>query len=219
MEELQSTEILEKEMLEDARKKAARILKSAQDTINTQNAAWDKKTKDAACDIDQKYNEQIDIETKNIMSRLPIDKQRSKIEKTESLLRDALESWYTGLDRNKKLKLLSDEFIKRFLYCRDQINENSELKIESDGLDQNEAQALIKIINAAIPDSTFNISNSTFNQTEDLTSHSYPSITLDTDSLRIISSIEKTIDHILREKREELINKLIDKSIDTLRTE
>ena len=56
MEELQSTEILEREILEDARKKAMRILKTADDTIRAKTAEWEKKTADAVAELEKKNN-------------------------------------------------------------------------------------------------------------------------------------------------------------------
>ena len=43
MEELQSTEALDREILEDARKKAFKILKSADESAASAKAAWDRK--------------------------------------------------------------------------------------------------------------------------------------------------------------------------------
>jgi len=207
MEELQSTEVLEREMLDDARKKAARILQTAQQTIKTQDEHWEKKTKDAIYELEKKYNEQIENETKNIMAHLPVDKYRIKIEKIESLLKDAVESWYLSLEREKIIKLLYDELVKRYFYCKDQINENEEIQIETGGLDQNEVETILKLLNETLqPKNNFTLLTP---HPSPLTQHSvYPSIILESGGLRIISSIEKTIDFILHEKREELIEAL-----------
>ena len=43
MEELRSTEVLDREILEDARKKAQKILKTAEDAHAAQAQDWDKK--------------------------------------------------------------------------------------------------------------------------------------------------------------------------------
>jgi hypothetical protein len=43
MEELQSTEALDREILEDARKKAFKILKTAGETEAASQTAWDRK--------------------------------------------------------------------------------------------------------------------------------------------------------------------------------
>ena len=66
MEELQSTELLDREILEDARKKAMRILKTCEETIKTQNTGWEKKKLDAAGALEKKHNEQKEQAVKNI---------------------------------------------------------------------------------------------------------------------------------------------------------
>jgi hypothetical protein len=45
MEELQSTEALDREILEDARKKAFKILKGADETLASSKTAWEKSSR------------------------------------------------------------------------------------------------------------------------------------------------------------------------------
>ncbi|MCL2266691.1 MAG: hypothetical protein FWC17_02850, partial [Treponema sp.] len=119
----------------------------------------------------------------------------------------AVESWRLNLDRRKLLNLLCDELVKRYLYCKDQIDENDEVKIETEGLDHNDIETILKILNTVCqPKNNFTI------PAFDSSSHDphsiHPSITLETGSLRIISSAEKSVDYFLHEKREELIEAL-----------
>ncbi|MCL2214217.1 MAG: hypothetical protein FWC06_03295 [Treponema sp.] len=198
MEELQSTEILDREILDDARKKALRLLKEAEDTINTQNVQWEKEITHEIEKIEKKYKDQKESEIKSIMSRLPVDKQRAKIEKIESMLKTAVDAWYNSQSREQILELLSKELTMRLNYCKDQFKENDNFSIEAAGLDQKEIDVIIKLINKNY---SFSISKSILT-----TAHSsFPSITVIADDVRIIASIEKTIDYILHEKREELI--------------
>jgi len=197
MEELQSTEILDREILEDARKKALRLLKEAEDTINAQNAQWENKITEEIIEIEKKYERQKESEIKSIMARLPVDKQRAKIEKIESMLKTALDAWYNSQSREQILELLSKELTVRLNYCKDQFKENDIFYVEAAGLDQKEIDVIIKSINKNYP---FPISQSAL-----VTGYSsFPSITVIADDIRIIASIEKTIDFILHEKREEL---------------
>ena len=55
MEELQSTEVLDREILEDARKKALRILKSSEDTVKTHDQEWENKIAENINQIKNKY--------------------------------------------------------------------------------------------------------------------------------------------------------------------
>ena len=57
MEELQSTEVLDREILEDARRKAFRILKTADDTVKSNTAGWEKKTAAALKDLNTRHEE------------------------------------------------------------------------------------------------------------------------------------------------------------------
>ena len=200
MEELQTTEILEHEILEDARKKAARILKTADDSINAKTAEWDKKTAQTIDEINKKFNEQNELTTEKIMARLPVDKLRIKIEKIENLLRVAEDDWYKSLSREKIIDLLSKEFSIRFALCRDTIKD-AKKNIYFSYIDHKEAEIITK--NAGL--------------TSDIEWYSvvkgnYPSITLEAKNIRIIASIQTIIDSLLLEKREELTEALVGRS-------
>ncbi|MCL2264456.1 MAG: hypothetical protein FWC22_00305 [Treponema sp.] len=203
MEELQSTEILDREILDDARKKALRILKQADDTIKAQNAEWEKKTADCIYNLDNKYSEQEKTESDNVMARLPIDKLRLKIEKIENLLVAAEDSWYESLDRNYILKLLSIELGKRLEFVRKQEKGGSdhgggkELKAFIYMLKRNEAEALLKQFNLSCEiEAIHSVSR-------------YPLITIETSDLMITVSIQRIIDYFLHVKRTELVEALV----------
>ena len=122
MEELQSTEVLDREILEDARKKAARILKSCEDTILTQDEKWSDKLYETVCELDAQYLKNKKHETEIIMARLPVDKLREKMNKLENLLAAAVSGWYRSLSREKILAILSRELEKRTAVCKDYID-------------------------------------------------------------------------------------------------
>jgi len=197
MEELQSTEILDREILEDARKKVVRILKSAEDTINAQNAEWEKKTVSSIDELDKKYKEQREISAAKIMSRLPIDKHRVKIEKIESLLFSAVETWYKNLSRQKTLDLLAEELAKRLALCED-FYKAAKIDARINGINRKEAETVFQKIKIKC------VIN------EDTIASRYPSITLDTGETRIIAGIENIVNFLLQEKRAELVEALID---------
>ena len=134
MEELQSTEVLDREILEDARKKALRTLKSCEDTIIEQDANWNKKLYDAICEIDAQYDKQKKYEINSIMARLPVDKLREKMNKLINLLNEAVDNWYKDLSREEILNLLSREFAKRTSLCKDKINNTDKTIIDKDSI-------------------------------------------------------------------------------------
>jgi len=200
MEELQSTEILEREILEDARKKALRILKSADDTIRVRTSEWEKKTSQKIDELEENYSKQKEAAKEKVMARLPVDKLRCKVEKIENLLLSAVETWYSGLNRRRILELLADDFSKRFALC-EEILTAAKRNVYCSGIDRKEAETFLKNINA-----NFTINNDNESQAA---SH-YPYIVVETENVRIISSIQRIINFYLQEKRAELIEALTD---------
>ncbi|WP_461248314.1 ATPase, partial [Treponema sp. R6D11] len=141
MEELQSTEILDREILEDARKKAVRILKTADETVTAQTAEWEKKTLTNIDELDKKYEEQREISASKIMARLPIDKHRVKIEKIEALLSQAVETWFKNLSRQKILDILAEELKKRLALCED-FSKAAKINAGINGISRSEAETV-----------------------------------------------------------------------------
>jgi hypothetical protein len=117
MEELQSTEALDREILEDARRKAFRILKAADDTVKTGALAWEDKISRAAEDLRRRFEERCKKTSEEIMARFPLDKSRAESEKIESLLRTAMDTWYAAQSREKILGLLERELRRRLEDC------------------------------------------------------------------------------------------------------
>jgi len=197
MEELQSTEILDREILEDARKKVVRILKSAEETISAQDAEWEKKTISSIDELDKKYKEQREISETKIMARLPIDKHRVKIEKIESLLNSSVETWFKNLSRQRILDLLTEELTKRLALC-DDFYKADKADARINGITRGEAETVFQKIKIKC------VIN------EDTIAGRYPSITLDNGEIRIIAGIGNIVDFLLQEKRAELVEALID---------
>ena len=196
MEELQSTEILDREILEDARKKALRVLKTADDTVRSQTAEWEKKTAASLDEFEKKHAEQCGLAAAEIMARLPTDKRRAKAEKIENLLRSAVESWYTGLSRRRILEMLKEELVKRAVQVEEFTAAGRRRALVS-GLERTEAEAILKSVNGTC-------------FIEELPSvHGYPEIVVETGNVRVTASIQKTVDYLLQEKRAELIEALL----------
>ena len=197
MEELQSTEILDREILEDARKKALRILKTAEDTINTQTSKWENKAIESINELEKKYNELRVLAVEKVMSKLPIDKHRAKIEKIENLLQNAVESWYKDLSRERILQLLTGELAKRIVIIKDQVTINNNQLAKTNGLSRKEAEIILKKINFKC------------DIEENSRNGSYPSITLYSGDVCITASMQEIIDSLLQEKRAELVEALV----------
>jgi hypothetical protein len=196
MEELQSTEILDREILEDARKKAHQILKAAEATVKAKTEEWEKKLKADLAELEKKYARQAVLSTDEIMTRLPMDRRRIKARRIEELLHSAVETWYAGLSRDRVLDLLKKEITKR-LATGDAIADKIQVRIHK--IEQKEAEAILKEV---LPGRPFVI--------EKIHSAAeYPEIILDTKEIRIYASLNKMIDFFLGEKREELVEALL----------
>jgi vacuolar-type H+-ATPase subunit H len=203
MEELQSTEILEREILEDARKKALRILKTAEDAARAQKAEWDKKTDESIGELVKKYDKQKELAGERVMARLPIDKLRIRVGKIENLLQSAVETWYQGLSRRQIIELLRKELLKRVALCEELSSSSQKAACAYySGLDRNEAEEALNIKGG-----------NNFVMEEVSSSGRYPSITLETERTRIIASIQEMVDALLHEKRAELIEALIGRGL------
>lgn len=113
MEELQSTDVLDKEILEDARKKARRILNTAEETITASAAAWEKRMEKDLRTLKKSFAVRTEKIREEIMARLPLDKRRAYSEKAEALLLSAMRNYLGALSREKILALLEKE-IKRY---------------------------------------------------------------------------------------------------------
>jgi len=209
MEELQSTDILDREILEDARKKALRILKAADDAARAQTAQWEKKTAAALDELGKKHAEQCRLAEADIMARLPTDKRRAKAEKIENLLRGAVEAWYSKLSRAEVLAMLKSELEKRVAQLeefsttagqgRASGQNRASVLVRISGLDRSEAEAVLRSVSGS-------------RVIEELPSvHGFPEIVLETGNVRVTSSIQKTVDYLLQERRAELIEALLGK--------
>ena len=204
MEELKSTENLEREILEDARKKAHRILKTADETIKNKSAEWEKKTAAALEELNKKFAEQGRFASDEVMAVLPIEKRRAKAEKVESLLRSAVEAWYAGLSRERVLGFLKKELIKRLAVCAGLSGGaglpggNGQCRAVISGLTKAEAESVLKKV-FSVPCQIEEIQSAT----------AYPEFILENNDVRIYASVWKTVDFFLREKRAELVEALL----------
>jgi integrase len=200
MEELQSTEILDREILEDARKKAYRILKTADETVKANAELWEQKTRETLDELNRKYAERRSLSAAEIMARLPLDKRRVKTEKIESLIRAAVETWYAGLGRERALALLKNEIAKRIAACDEFSAAGEAPRALIRGLERAEAEALLR---AVLPGRSCGIE-------EMPAAGAYPEILLENSAARITASIYKTVDFFLHENRAELASALLE---------
>jgi vacuolar-type H+-ATPase subunit E/Vma4 len=198
MEELQSTDKLVQEIQEDARKKAHRILKTAEETIQTKSTEWEEKLRAAMDDLAKKYVQQDTFARDEIMARLPMDKRRIKAKKIEELLNAAVEAWYAGLSRERVLELLKKELEKR-LAVNNAFTFTGETRARIHKIDRKEAETVLR---SALSGKLCAI--------EEVHSVSpYPEIILETQEVRIYASIGNIVEFFLDKNRAELVDALL----------
>lgn len=204
MEELQSTEILDREILEDARKKAHRILKTADDTIKTKAAEWERKTAATLGELGEKYAQSCRRAQEEILAVLPLEKRRARAKHTEELLNSAVQSWYDGLNRRRVLDFIQYELVKRVSVCESLHSANGntgKLRVLIHNLNPDEAHAILK---TAMPGILYDIE--VIHSAE-----KYPELILETKEARIYASVGRAVEYIMSEKRTELVEILLGK--------
>lgn len=112
MEELRSTDILDKEITADARKKAERVLeraeaegKAALDGVAARIAAV-KKEKSAECQA------RIDAFQKNMDASLPLEKERFRVSFVESAIAQGLNEYFKSLPKERRLEMAAARWKK-----------------------------------------------------------------------------------------------------------
>ncbi|MDR3342951.1 MAG: ATPase [Treponema sp.] len=211
MEELRSTEVLDREILEDARKKAYRILKAADDTVKAQAEVWQRKADAAITDIRHKYADRTAKTRGEIMARLPLDKRRARSEKVEGLLKATMEGYFSTLPREKLLFLLKVELLKRF----DALGEakpGALPEVMFRGLSHDEVETILTAVFDERAPSTGIIQTSwALKPADPHFTHAgqFPEIRVDTQAVRITASIDEAANALLEDSRAELVVTLL----------
>ena len=201
MEELKSTEALDREILEDAREKALKIVLSTEETIKAHNLNWDKKLESALDSARKGYDERsLKIEGE-IFARLPLDQKRRRSEAAENILLKAMDDFLRSLPRDKLLLILEKELLGRLKSWAgggmEIIKEN--VSVRYSNMDSSEAELILR----KIPDS------GNWEIKKDSVFHEFPSITINTPSMKINASVETAAAAILKAKRAELASALL----------
>lgn len=210
MEELQSTEVLDREILEDARKKARRILKTAEETLETQDAAWEEKLARSAAELREKYEGRIAAAREEILARLPLDKRRARSERIESLLQSAVGEYLGSLERERVLSLLEAGLRRGFEeYARYGEAPDPAPQLRYRGLERHEAEALLKRV---LPSGTEPAGIRWDIREADAAAGlwgKFPALQVITRAVRINASIEGAAETLLEDKRAELVSALL----------
>jgi vacuolar-type H+-ATPase subunit E/Vma4 len=214
MEELRSTEALDREILEDARKKAQKILKTADESVKSQAQQWEKKTQETLAEIQKTYAQNTEKAKHEILARFPLDKLRLRSEIAENFLRNAMNNFLKNLSRSSLPLILEQELEKRLASCGE-----AELKVNSaeggkiilayQKMEENELRIMLgKIVEK--PEVKGKCRLDDFQIEQDTTSGAaFPAVVLNTPVIRITASVENAATEIMMNKRAELAVSLL----------
>lgn len=141
MEELRASDALDREILEDARKKADKILRAAETTISKAEAEWSKRAEHDLAQLEARYEAELAQTMDEIRGRTPLDKRRLRSEYGGKALEKAMFAWLDALPRPRLLSLLTGELSLRLPALA---AESGPFKAKVSGLSRDEAAGLLK---------------------------------------------------------------------------
>ena len=216
MEELRTTEVLEREILEDARKKAARLLKTADDSLAQQKRDWDRKLDDDLESIRKTYMSRMKKTVEDIFARQPLDKRRLRLKTHEGFLSGAIEDFLSGLDRKRLLSLLERELLERLNAVANDTPKGTAAVVRYSGLTIAEVHSVLSKSPAAFDwqfqevlapnDLSFNDKSLGDSSAQ---SARFPLIVIETKIFRLTASVEAAAAALLKDNREELAAALL----------
>jgi len=211
MEELRTTEVLGNEILEDARKKAHKILKTSDDTLAAQNRDWERKTKRSLDSIRKTFAERTRKTNEEIQARLPLDKRRLRSETTEGFLNRAIDDFLRTLNREKLLLVLERELRVRLKVCAEDLARHRSV-VRYSGLSLDEAKAVLEKVTRALEETDF-LFKPDWEYRADSVVREFPLIFIETKTFRIIASVKSASKYLLKEKRAELAAALLGEGV------
>lgn len=113
MEELRSTEILDKEIEADARKKVEKILKNADSECERILADVENRVKDASEQKSKYYKSKIEQFEKNVNAALPLEKERFLVKFYADSVSSFLNDYLKKIGSEKRLSLIEKSLEKK----------------------------------------------------------------------------------------------------------
>lgn len=105
MDELRSSDALEREIRDDSRKKAERLFKQADEAVRVFREASAAQAEAEIRELEESYAARTEAHRAEVMARLPMDKKRKRIEWAQRRLEEALQAHLSRLDSQALLSL------------------------------------------------------------------------------------------------------------------
>ena len=108
MEELRSTEILDREIQEDARRKAERILKACEEECSRIHDDVAVRIEQAQKKKKSEYDARLVSYKCDIESTIPLEKQRRLVSFIDSAVQESLDRWFREIGEDRRLHIISE---------------------------------------------------------------------------------------------------------------
>jgi hypothetical protein len=205
MEELLSTDNIHREILDDAKRKAAKILKNAENAIAAAASGWDAKLQKAVDEVKARYDAEIAGKKSEAAARLTMDKARTKLFKITRELEKAMRGFFWTLPRKEALAVLERALAVRLANVKathaarngpPETMDFSGLEAETRGLTKAETETILGHLSLT----AVRIDEGKAGGGEQ---NELPSITLWAGDIKITASIQAEADAMLLSKRAE----------------
>lgn len=110
MQELRSTDILDKEILTDARKKAEKILKKADSDCAELLARVETDIAKAKAEKEDFFNKKLDAYEKDQKNSIPLEKQRFEVSFIQNAVAAEINAYLLSLTEEKRLEIATKNF-------------------------------------------------------------------------------------------------------------
>lgn len=195
MEEIASTDALEKEILEDARRKGEKILRDGEAEAARIRSESHERSEGSLATLAEDFKSRTERYRNENLARLPLEKGRLKATYIDRLLRSAIDRYLSSLSGDRIAALVSDLLAR----AGDLVGE-SEIRVRFRGLEEAEAR---KLVSASLPRSK----PSSFMADESLVATGLVVASAD-DMLKVRATIDLVGEKLLDEHRGELARAL-----------
>ncbi len=138
MEELRSTDVLDREIIAEAKRKAERILSRAEETCSGLLGTVDARVEEETAKAKHKAQVDLDLFTKNISASFPLDRERYLVSYVYGSVIDAINSYFEKAGEEKLLSVL-----KKLLERSKGALGNGALNVKSIGIEKSVAEELL----------------------------------------------------------------------------
>jgi hypothetical protein len=211
MEELHSTGNLDKEILDEANKKARKLLKAAEEQIKASGSVLEKRLDEQVTAEKKRLDDKLQAEKAEIETALRRGRRRIQIDKLNSVMHDGLQSFLSSHSRAETLSILRRELEVRLEALSEDIALHHEaiVTIIYRDLSADERQALLKEatclervkIDFREAGPKFTVSGA------------YPAVVLDTGKMRVTASVDIAAENLILNKRRVFFEALVGKDM------